>query len=136
LALGTDGFTAHIAREALCAHLLQNHLSHDPGAGYHLVPALPFAANATLASEAFGLDIGRLRPGSPADLVVWDYLPPTPFTADNLWGHLLFGLVDARAAEVLVAGDHVLRAGRAVRCDEDELTHDCRRAADRLWERL
>jgi putative selenium metabolism protein SsnA len=136
LALGTDGFTTNLAREALAAHLLQNHLHSDPGAGHRLVPALPFAANATLASEAFGMDTGRLRPGNPADLVVWGYLPPTPITADNLWGHLLFGLVDARAEEVLIAGDHVLRGGRATSCDEDQLTHDCSRAAARLWERL
>jgi len=136
LALGTDGFTADLLREALMAFLLQNHLAGDPGAGYASVPDLPFKANAALACETFGLQLGRLCPGDPADLVVWDYVPPTPIAVTNIWGHILFGLVGARAEEVIVAGKQVLHAGQAIGCDEIDLAERCTKAARRLWERF
>ena len=93
-------------------------------------------ANAELASETFGLELGSLRAGCAADLVVWDYLPPTPFMYENRWGHVLFGLVDSRATDVLVAGRHVLAGGRATLCDEVEIRMQCVEAARRLWRRF
>lgn len=136
LALGTDGFTAAMAREVLVAHLLQNHLCASPGSGYEVVPRLLTHANAELARENFGIDIGRIRPGSAADLVVWDYHPPTPITADNFYGHVLFGLAASQAEEVWIAGRHVWSGGHAVHVDEAELAMHCRDAATRLWERF
>lgn len=135
-ALGTDGFTANMLRESLSAHLLQNHLSGNPGAGYAHVPDLLLKGNATLAAETFGVGLGSLAPGGPADLVVWDYRPPTPLTIENLWGHLLFGLVDSKAEQVIIAGKRVLQDGKPIGCDEDALARRCTEAAKRLWEEL
>ncbi len=134
--LGTDGFAADVVREGLVAHLLQNHLSGDPGAGYATVRELPFGANAALAADTFGVDLGRLHPGNPADLVVWDYYPPTPLTKDNLWSHLILGLVGARAEDVFISGRHLLHKGKATTCDEIELRGRCTEAAGRLWDRF
>ena len=100
------------------------------------MPGLLLGANAELASETFGLDLGRLRPGAAADLVLWDYLPPTPLKAESLWGHVMFGLIDARARDVWVAGRQVLADGHPAGWDEDELAVRCREAARRLWERF
>lgn len=136
LALGTDGFTANVVREALAAHLLHSHAEEDPRAGYTIVPRLLFGANAALAAETFGIDLGRIGPGAPADLVLWDYLPPTPLDATNIWGHVMFGLSEARAAEVWVAGRRVLAGGQPVGWDEDNLLARCQAAARRLWQRF
>lgn len=136
LALGTDGFTASMARTALAAQLLQSHRAGDPRAGYAVAPGLLFGGNRVLARETFGRDLGRLGAGAPADLVIWDYRPPAPLAAENIWGHLAFGLVTARAEEVFVAGRRVLAAGRPPSVDEDELAARCRDAAAALWERL
>jgi putative selenium metabolism protein SsnA len=136
LALGTDGFTASVIREALVAHLLHNHAAGDPRAGFTVVPQLLFGADADLAAETFGADLGHIRPGSPADLVLWDYLPPMPLSVENIWGHVMFGLTDARAGEVWIAGRHVLSDGRPVGWDEEDLISRCRAAAQRLWERF
>lgn len=135
LALGTDGFTANLWRESLCAHLLQNHLAADPREGYTVVPTL-LAANQRLASETFGLSLGEIKPGSRADLVVWDYVPATPLHSGNVWGHVLFGLVGARAAEVLVDGELRLSSGAPTATDEAQLRHECGAAAEKLWQRF
>ncbi len=136
VALGSDGFTADMVREALVAHLLQNHLASSPGAGFADVPELLLASNVHLANATFGAELGRLAPGAAADVVVWDYQPPTPLGAENIWGHLLFGLVNCRARDVIVAGNAVLRDGRSTTCDEEALAARCRAAATALWERF
>jgi putative selenium metabolism protein SsnA len=136
LALGTDGFTAAMAREVLVAHLMQNHLCASPGSGYETVPHLLLGANAELARESFGIDLGLIRTGAPADLVIWDYHPPTPITAENFHGHVIFGLAASQAAEVWIAGRQVWSGGHAVYEDEAELAKHCRNAAARLWERF
>jgi putative selenium metabolism protein SsnA len=136
LALGTDGFTADLCREALVGHLAQNHQSRHPGAGWGTLARVFPEGNAELASGIFGETLGRLRAGAQADLVVWDYRPPTPITTDNVWGHLLFGLASARADDVWVDGSRVLAGGRATGLDEEELFERCRRAARDLWERF
>ncbi len=134
--LGTDGFTARIVREALVAHLMQSDRARDPRIGYETIPGLLWSANAKLASQTFGIELGVIEPAAPADLVIWDYDPPTPLTAENLWGHLLFGLVDRQAAEVWIAGKHRLTEGCVIGSDEREIMRRCRHAAEKLWERF
>jgi putative selenium metabolism protein SsnA len=136
LALGTDGFTTDMFRETLAAHLLQNHDRQHPGAGYDVVPDLLFKANAALATQTFGLPLGTLQEKTPADLVVWEYRPPTPLNETNLYGHILFGLVGAQAREVVVAGRHLLHEGVALTCDEKAIAAECAEAAENLWERF
>jgi len=135
LALGTDGFTANLWRESLCAHLLQNHLASDPREGYSVVPTL-LEANQHLASEMFGLSLGEIKPGAPADLVVWDYVPATPLVSDNVWGHVLFGLVNARAQEVVIDGELRLSSSLPTAVDEPQVRQECRTAAESLWQRF
>jgi putative selenium metabolism protein SsnA len=135
LALGTDGFTADLTREALVAHLLHNHTNGKPGQS-GLIPSLLFHQNAALASEFFGLSLGVLRAGAAADVVLWDYRPPTPLTTANFWGHVLFGVVSARARDVWIDGRPVLDSGRIPGMDEEDLLARCRSAAERIWERF
>src|SRR6185295_4381224 len=77
-ALGTDGMDEDMLAEARAAAFAA---SLEMLAGGH-----------RLAAALFGLPFGKLDAGAPADLVVFDYRPPTPLAADNLAGHLLFGL--------------------------------------------
>jgi cytosine/adenosine deaminase-related metal-dependent hydrolase len=89
-----------------------------------------------LAAEVFGLPFGALQVGGPADLVVFDYHPPTELHADNLAGHLLFGLDRSHVASVLVAGRVVLRDRRLTGVDERAVAARARQAAKDLWERM
>jgi len=44
------------------------------------------------ASSLLGVELGRIEPGYAADLVALDYVPPTPMTSDNAFGHFVYGL--------------------------------------------
>jgi len=89
-----------------------------------------------LAETYFGLPLGKLDAGAPADLVVLDYRPPTPLTAESLAGHLLFGLDRSHVRSTMVAGRFVLRDRRITTVDEAQVLARARTAAAALWERM
>jgi cytosine/adenosine deaminase-related metal-dependent hydrolase len=89
-----------------------------------------------LAGSRFGLPLGRLEAGAPADLLVLDYRPPTPLTADNLAAHLIFGLDRSHVRSTMVAGRFVLRDRRITNVDEVGALASARRATADLWRRM
>jgi cytosine/adenosine deaminase-related metal-dependent hydrolase len=89
-----------------------------------------------LAHELCGLPFGALAPGAPADLVLFDYVPPTPLHAGNVGGHLLFGLDRSHLRAVMVAGRWIVRERRLLTVEVASAFARARRAAERLWERM
>jgi cytosine/adenosine deaminase-related metal-dependent hydrolase len=95
------------------------------------------AAGAAFAGRVFGEPLlGRIEPGAPADLVVLDYDPPTPLSAENLAGHWVFGLSASHVRDVVVDGSMVVRERRLLRGGEGEPGAFSRAAAPELWERI
>lgn len=132
-ALGTDGMGADMLEEAKFAFFK----GQDAGAGVsgdQVVRLL--AGGMRLAGETFGLPMGQLTPGAAADLVVLDYRPPTPLTADNLAGHVLFGMSSAHVHCVMVAGKWVMLGRQFPGIDLDDIALRAREAAARLWTRM
>jgi putative selenium metabolism protein SsnA len=80
--------------------------------------------------------LGRIEPGAPADVVVLDYTPPTPLTADGFAGHWIFGLSPRHVRDVIVAGEVVVDHRRPVRVDPDEILRTAAGEGARLWDRL
>jgi putative selenium metabolism protein SsnA len=132
-ALGTDGLDEDMLAEARVAFLKMR----DAGRADAFAAAFEMLVGGhRLAAAAFGLPLGRLDAGAPADLVVLDYRPPTPLTGQNLAGHLLFGLDRSHVRSTMVAGRFVLCERRIVAVDEAAVLASARRAAERLWERM
>jgi putative selenium metabolism protein SsnA len=134
VALGTDGLGADMVTEAQVAFFRARESGSSIGPDW---PLARLAYGAHLVGRAFGeASLGRLVPGAPADITVFDYAAPTPITTENLPGHVIFGLGAGRVRDVLVAGELVLDAGRPTRVDVEKLAHEASAAAARLWERL
>jgi putative selenium metabolism protein SsnA len=132
-ALGTDGLDEDMLAEARAAFLGMR----DAGRTDAVAAACEMLAGGhRLAGAFFGLPLGRLHPGAPADLVVLRYGSPTPLTAQNLTGHLLFGLDRSHVRSTMVAGRFVLRDGRILNVDEAAVLASAREAARGLWERM
>ncbi|GIQ90681.1 hypothetical protein KIPB_013565, partial [Kipferlia bialata] len=47
---------------------------------------------ARMASRCFGVKIGTLSEGAVADVVVTNYLPPTPLGGGSMPWHMMFGM--------------------------------------------
>jgi cytosine/adenosine deaminase-related metal-dependent hydrolase len=67
---------------------------------------------------------------------VLDYRPPTPLAAENLAGHLLFGLDRSHVRSTMVAGRFVLRDRHITTVDEAQVQSRARAVAAALWERI
>ena len=132
-ALGTDGMDEDVLAEARAAFLGMR----DAGRADAFAAALEMLVGGhRLAAAFFGLPLGSLDAGAPADLVVLDYRPPTPLTSDNLPGHVLFGLDRSHVRSTMVAGRFVLRDRRLTTVDEAAVLARARRAAEALWARM
>ena len=76
-ALGTDGLDEDMLAEARAAFLKMR----DAGRADAFAAAFEMLVGGhRLAAALFGLPLGRLDAGAPADLVVLDYRPPTPLS--------------------------------------------------------
>jgi putative selenium metabolism protein SsnA len=134
--LGTDGMSSQMPLQARAAYLLQRHALKDPRAAFGEALEMLLRNNAVLAGRATGARVGELAPGAAGDAVVIDYRPPTPLSAENLGGHLLFGAAYARAESVFTAGRARLLRGRAVGLDEAEVAAKAAERAKRFWKKM
>jgi putative selenium metabolism protein SsnA len=75
---------------------------------------------------------GALSPGCPADLVHWDYDPPTLLDGTNLAGHMAFGMSSRSVRSVAVAGKMRIKDRRAL-FDIEGIQKESRIQAQRLW---
>lgn len=138
LALGTDGMSSNMWDELRACHLIHNHSNSDPGVGMGEAFEMLFNGNRALAERSFGIKTGRIAKGHVADLILVDYLAPTPLTKNTVMGHLFFGMGDAAIDSTMINGKWVMR-NRKLRLrgvDEEEIAAEARALAKRLWKRI
>ena len=82
-----------------------------------------------------GLAFGRVIAGAVADLVLWDYEPPTPLVGGNIAGHLAFGLSSRSVKSVMVNGSFVVE-DRDPAFDAAGIAAKARSETVRLWKRM
>jgi cytosine/adenosine deaminase-related metal-dependent hydrolase len=119
-----------------CAYLLQRHDKKDPRLAFCEAPAMLLDNNSAIATKIFGKKLGKLETGAPADIVIMDYVPPTPLVRENFLGHLLFGMVDAAVDTVICDGKVLLRHKKLLGIDEGEICEKSRRLAASFWQRI
>ena len=107
-------------------------------AGFGDLQEIPFDNNPQIASRFLGIQLGRIAPGYAADIALFDYDPPTPIDAENVLGHLLFGIAvhDMHVSDLIVSGRSVIRDGRFTNLDENALYAEAREIAAQLWARI
>ncbi len=103
----------------------------DKDAAYSLTES-----NAKLASKVFNDDIGKLRAGAVADVIVIDYIPCTPFSAQNEASHILSHATGAQCNTVMIDGRLLMHKRRLLFADENELCSEIKYAAAKLWQEL
>lgn len=136
LGLGTDGMSPSLFPDARTAHLLHKHDLGDCNAGWNEMQRVVLQNNPEIYRKVSGRQVGQIKPGYLADLILVDYYPPTSMTSDNLWGHFLYGIADARVDTTIINGEIVMQNGVIPNLDEREVAHNARLAARRVWERF
>jgi putative selenium metabolism protein SsnA len=134
--LGTDGMNSDMLAQMRCAYLLHRLANRDPRVAFVEAPTLLLQNNREIARRQFGLPLGEIAPGRPADLAILDYHPPTPLSEANFLGHLIFGLVDAVVDTTVCRGQILMRNKRVLTMDEERIAARSRELAPKMWKRL
>ncbi len=131
--LGTDGIGSDLFTEAKTAWFKLR----DAHAGISPVAVIQMLANSSrAASQALGVTVGRLEAGAAADVIVTDYLPATPLTAENFPGHFIFAMGANHIRHVIANGRLALRDRQVLTCDESKVRSEAVQVAAALWERM
>lgn len=118
--LGTDGMHGDMLASARCARG-----AAAPIEAYRRLRR----GHDFLQSNGFAGDAGN-------NLVVLDYRPPTPVSAENWAAHVAYGLTAAHVESVVSQGRLIVEGRRMTTVDEEKITALARREARRLWQRL
>lgn len=132
LGLGTDGFPADMLEEAKFAF----HKKRDSGNDENIDYVKLITGGQKLVSDIFGKKIGILKKGAVADLVVMNYLEPTPMAKDNLLGHYLFGMQSSNVESVMVGGKWVMKNRKIIGIDERKIFEKSQQIAKKLWKKM
>jgi putative selenium metabolism protein SsnA len=132
VALGTDGIGSDMFEEFRFAFFKHR----DAGGPYWPEDFLRFQHNGNVLLErAFNAQFGRVEKGFAADLVIYDYPSPTPLVAENIAGHIAFGLSSRHVRTVIVNGAVCYEDGRFP-FEIGPIYEKATKAARRLWERM
>lgn len=130
--LGTDGYTHDMMESWKVANVLHKHSLCDPNAAWGEVPQMLFEGNAKIANRYFKKQLGVLKEGAAADVIVIDYDPLTPMNESNINGHLMFGVNGSMVQTTVCNGKVLMKDREVLVCDEAKVMADCRQAAKEL----
>jgi len=135
--LGNDGFSNDMFMEMKTAYLLHKVWRNDPRAlpGNQVID-MAYRHNARLAAQHFPLPLGEISVGAAADLILLDYCPTTPMTADNLPWHILFGVSGSHVTHTMVAGRWLMKERALLTLDEAAIAAHSREVAAATWQRF
>ena len=141
--LGNDGFSMNMMQEMKAAYLLHKLALSDPRVmPGDLVLNMAFAHNAKIMEAVFSpfssdaLRVGELSVGAAADIVLLDYLPPTPLSSGNFPWHLIFGMDGQHVHSTMVAGRWLMRNRQLLTVDEARIAARGRELSAALWQRM
>ena len=133
LGMGTDAYTNDMLESlkvALCSQRSQNCL---PNVGWCEVTDMLFKNNAKIGEKYFPATLGVLKAGAAADIIVMDYKPFTPFSDENIDGHMIFGMTGRQCQTTIAAGKLLMKDRVLVGIDEEAENAHILEAAKKLW---
>jgi len=152
--IGTDGMSAGIFSDVKAASVMHKlnpqipprppllkggkggFYTGNPQAGFFETMRSTMEINPAIASKIFGCQIGALQKGASADVIISDYAPATPITDDNIWGHILFGVMNSPVRTTICNGRVLMQDHKVLCLDEEMIVQESKKYAKRLWERM
>ena len=131
---GTDGLNSNMIQSLRTAFLLHRANGIDENILYEKLPSLLFRHNVTFAQKFLEKKLGVLEKGASADVVIFDYVPYTPFHENNINRHLIFGMHDKKADTVISEGKIIYQNGTFISLDKDLILEQGTEIATKVWE--
>ncbi len=131
--LGTDGYTHDMIESWKVANVLHKHHLCDANAAWGEVPEMLFKNNPAMANRYFNAELGVLKEGAAADVIIMDYNPPTEMNENNVNGHILFGMMGHDCVTTICNGQILMKDREIKIVDEEKIYADVREQAAKLW---
>ena len=133
LGLGTDAWTNDMIESLKAALCVQRLNACLPNVAWCEVTDMLFKNNAKIASKYFPDELGVLKAGAAADIIVMDYKPFTPFSDENIDGHILFGMTGKLCRTTIANGKILMKDRELIGIDEEAENAHILEAAKKLW---
>ncbi|MCW8804812.1 MAG: amidohydrolase family protein, partial [Ignavibacteriaceae bacterium] len=100
---GTDGMNSNPARTLKQIFLLSRYQGLTFDQSFDLAKKVYFDQLNFI--QKYFPDFPSLNNKDRADIIIWDYVPPTPFMEENFWGHFIYGILDRPVHSVIQNGN-------------------------------
>ena len=134
--LGTDAYTHDMLESLKVFLIIQRHNACHPNVAWCEDMAMLFQNNARIGARYFKKPLGVLKPGAAADVIVMDYKPFTPFSEENIDGHMLFGMMGKNCRTTVINGKVLYKDREFVGIDEDAINAWTLEQSKKLWGEL
>jgi len=134
--MGTDAYTFDMLESLKVALIIQRHNACMPNVAWGEATDMLFKNNPRIMKRFFDTPLGQLKKGAAADVIVMDYKPFTPFSADNIDGHMIFGMTGRQCETVMANGKLLMQDRKLIGIDEEQINLKTLEAAKRLWAAL
>ena len=133
LGLGTDAYTNDMIESIKVALIAQKQNACLPNVGWCEVTDMLFKNNAKIGMKYFPDELGVLKAGAAADVIVMDYKPFTPFSDANIDGHILFGMTGRQCQTTIANGKLLMKDRELVGIDEAAENAYILEESKKLW---
>ena len=133
LGMGTDAYTNDMLESLKVALCSQRSNACMPNVAWCEVTDMLFKNNAKIGARYFEDELGVLKPGAAADIIVMDYKPFTPFSDANIDGHMIFGMTGRQCQTTIGNGKLLMLDRQLVDIDEEAVNARILEESKKLW---
>ena len=134
--MGTDAYTHDMLESWKVFLAIQRHNAGMPNVGWCEGSTMLLENNPKMMAKYCKKPLGILKPGAAADVIVMDYKPFTPFSNENIDGHMLFGMMGKNCRTTIINGKVVYKDREFVNIDEDAINAWTMEQSKKLWGEL
>ena len=134
--MGTDAYTHDMLESLKVFLIIQRHNAALPNVAWCECMDMLFKNNAAIAAKYFEKPLGVLKSGAAADVIVMDYKPFTPFSDENIDGHMLFGMMGKNCRTTIINGKVLYKDREFVGIDEEKINAWTMEQSKKLWGEL
>jgi cytosine/adenosine deaminase-related metal-dependent hydrolase len=131
---GTDGMHANIPRSQKQFFLMMRNQKLSFDKAFYLFRKMYFDQHRFV--RKYFPDFSSLHVGDRADLIIWDYIPPTPISQSNFFGHYIYGILERQISSVVQNGKVLMNAFSLNDIDESKINNYIYEQGKRLVESL
>jgi cytosine/adenosine deaminase-related metal-dependent hydrolase len=132
--VGTDGMSANAARSLKQLFLLFRHQGNSFDKSFSWIIKI-YSDQLKFVKKYFP-DFPSLQVGDRADFIVWDYVPPTPLTKENFFGHYIYGILEYPVHSVIQNGNFLMKDFSLTIKNETEIKTAITKQGRRLFEKF